>query len=71
MNIDIAKPCTHIRQMDRYYVSILVQSHWRVIDRSTSLPVYDSTEDGQDKPLLFDDWDDAHDACDHLNSQKP
>tara|TARA_R110000796_G_scaffold134004_2_gene249681 strand:- start:519 stop:737 length:219 start_codon:yes stop_codon:yes gene_type:complete len=69
MNIDIAKPCGHIRQMDRYYVSS-ARPRWSVIDSTTELPVYDSAQDGQDLPMIFDSWDAADEARDNLNKEK-
>jgi hypothetical protein len=69
MSIDIASPCGHIHQMDRYYVKRHVRSHWRVIDGTTGLPVYDSAQDGQDRPLRFETWDAADEACDNLNKE--
>jgi hypothetical protein len=69
MSIDNAKPCGHIQQMDRYYVSSAPLT-WAVIDNTTNLPVYDSAQDGQDRPLRFDSWESAQDACDNLNKEK-
>tara|TARA_R110002126_G_scaffold71673_1_gene179580 strand:- start:452 stop:670 length:219 start_codon:yes stop_codon:yes gene_type:complete len=68
MSIDIASPCPHIRRMDRYYVSS-ARPRWSVIDSTTKLPVYDSAQDGQDRPLVFDSWDAADEARDNLNNE--
>ena len=69
MSVDIAKPCEHIRGMDRYYPSKLGKLKWHIVDGTTSVSVYDDAPDGKDKPLTFDDYDDALDASDHLNDQ--
>ena len=57
--------------MDRYYVApIFARPRWSVIDSTTKLPVYDSAQDGQDRPLVFDSWDAADEARDNLNNEK-
>lgn len=70
MNIDIAKPCTHVQQMDRYYPSRSGNRKWFATDSTTSLPVYDDAPHGKDKPIIFDNYESAEDACDNLNNEE-
>jgi hypothetical protein len=51
----------------RYYIKELKSGNYHVIDRLNNIPVYDNERDGKDKPLVFNDEDNAIQFCRGMN----